>query len=364
MSGVPFPAIEARGSYRQIGRAVGEAARPQIEAAVEYYRHNFPAISGLTFEEARRQAQEYLLHARRHLPRYVEELEGMAEASGVPFDDLLVPNCAEEFTCATDDGGGMAPSGPRAARAGRLCTAVAVAAGGRHIVGHNMDWYAVDLDKNVLFDVTCPDGTRFLTIAGVPYLPILGMSSHGVGYVGNSLHCTDYVVGVPNVFVRRWALEAPTVDELRTRACTPFRARGSNHLLADSLGRIVDVETSATADATMEAGEWSVHTNHYVDETMLRFEASWSQESCDRLERARAMVGEGLARGDDPLELVAAVLRDHAHAPGAICAHPASGEPDPAESITVASMICDLDNGRLHACAGPPCENPYRVFEL
>ncbi len=24
----------------------------------------------------------------------------------------------------------------------------------RHLVGHNMDWYVVDVDKNVLFDMT------------------------------------------------------------------------------------------------------------------------------------------------------------------------------------------------------------------
>ena len=49
-----------------------------------------------------------------------------------------------------------------------------------------MDWYVVDVDKNVLFDLTTPDGTRIVTIAGVPYLPILGMNSHGLAYVGNS----------------------------------------------------------------------------------------------------------------------------------------------------------------------------------
>ena len=27
-------------------------------------------------------------------------------------------------------------------------------------------------------------------------------------------------------------------------------------------------------------------------------------------------------------------------------------------------MICDLDERRLYACAGPPCENPYQVFEM
>jgi hypothetical protein len=30
----------------------------------------------------------------------------------------------------------------------------------------------------------------------------------------------------------------------------------------------------------------------------------------------------------------------------------------------VGSMICDLDERRVYACAGPPCENPYKIFEM
>jgi isopenicillin-N N-acyltransferase like protein len=107
-----------------------------------------------------------------------------------------------------------------------------------------------------------------------------------------------------------------------------------------------------------------VHTNHFVSEAMAPFEASSNDESRRRLRRAETVLAEGIARGDDPVQLVAAMLRDHAGAPDAVCSHPAAREPQPDESVTVASMICDLDNGRLHACAGPPCENPYRVFEF
>ena len=34
------------------------------------------------------------------------------------------------------------------------------------------------------------------------------------------------------------------------------------------------------------------------------------------------------------------------------------------QDMTVGSMICDLDRRRLYACAGPPCENEYVVFEM
>lgn len=350
---VAFPHIQARGSYRELGRAVGEAAREQVAAALDYYREQFRTIAGIEFAEAERRAQVYLQYARRHLPQYVEELEGLAEGAGQPFSAVMVPNCGEEFTC---DG---APGGRRSG-----CTAVAVSAGGRHVVGHNMDWYAVDLDKNVLFDLTMPDGTRLLSIAGVPYLPMLGMTSHGIASVSNSVYCNDAREGVPNAFVRRWVLEAASVDEGRERACLADRARGSNHLWLDAGGVVCDLETSATSSAELEADGWLVHTNHFVSPVMAPFEASLDEESRRRLQRAESLLAAGVARGEDPVELIATVLRDHADAPDAVCGHPAARDPRPDECVTVASMICDLDNGRLHACAGPPCENQYRVFEF
>ena len=352
---VAFPHIQARGSYRELGRAVGEAAREQVSAALDYYREHFVAIAGIEFTEAERRAQVYLRYARRRLPQYVDELEGLAEGAGQPLSAVMVPNCGEEFTCAV----AAAPGGRRSG-----CTAVAVSAGGRHVVGHNMDWYAVDLDKNVLFDLTMPDGTRLLSIAGVPYLPMLGMTSHGIASVSNSVCCNDAREGVPNAFVRRWVLEAASVEQGRERACLVDRARGSNHLWLDAGGVLCDLETSATGSAELQADGWLVHTNHFVSPAMAPCEASFEDESRCRLQRAESLLAAGIARGDDPVELIAAVLRDHANAPDAVCGHPGGREPRPDESVTVASMICDLDNGRLHACAGPPCENPYRAFDF
>jgi isopenicillin-N N-acyltransferase-like protein len=236
---------------------------------------------------------------------------------------------------------------------------------GRHVVGHNMDWYVVDVENNVLFDVTTPDGTRILTIAGVPYLPMLGMNSHGMGNVSNSLHSNDNRVGVPNAFVRRWSIEAPTVDEARARGTLAARARGTNQLYADTHGRLQDVESSATAFAVADGESYLAHTNHYDLAEMAGYEAVEHEETRTRLATARRILAEGVASGADPIELVAGVLRCHEPGPdAAICGHPDTSEPLAEQGQTVGSMICDLDERRLYACAGPPCENPYHVVEM
>jgi isopenicillin-N N-acyltransferase-like protein len=369
---IPFTHIQAKGSYRELGRAVGEGAREQCLAAIAFYEEHFVAMAGIDFAEAERQALGYLPYAQKYLPQYVEELEGMAEGCGLPFVKLLVPNCAEEFTCPTDADSGTSPHGGQAGDscrpeapgpvAGHFCTGVAVMTADRHLVAHDMDWYVVDADKNVLFDLTTPDGTRIVTIAGVPYLPILGMNSHGLAYVGNSVYSNDNRMGVPNVFVRRWALEAPTIEEAAARACMPMRARGSNHTFGDRAGRIWDVETSAYGAALIEAEGHYAHTNHYAAPAMAIYEGYHKEESRRRLQWAQDELAAGLARGDEPEGLVERVLRSHEYAPESICGHPDPAD-DPADQImTVASMICDLDAMELKACAGPPCENPYQTF--
>jgi hypothetical protein len=362
---IPFIHVQARGSYRELGRAVGETAREQVQASVDFFRAEFTSLTRgrLTFEQAEAEAAAYERAARRWLPQYVDELEGLSEGSGVPFSELLVLNCGEEFTA---DEPVVATDG-RTPRSGDHCTAVAVVAEGRHIVGHNMDWYVIDAVNNVLFDLTTLDGTRIMGLAGAPYLLMLGMNSHGIGSVSNSVHSNDNRLGVPNVFVRRSTLEARTLEEARERALLSSRARGTNNFFADTVGRLWDIETSATSSAFADhtAAGYMAHTNHYVLPEMQPFEGYGGGESEVRVGTAERLLAQGLAAGDDPVELVARVLRTHEPSlDDCICGHPdlklASGE----QGMTVGSIICDLDERRVFACAGPPCENPYQTFEM
>jgi isopenicillin-N N-acyltransferase-like protein len=362
---IPFLHVQAKGPYGELGRAVGEAAREQVRASVAFFIDNFSTMTGgrLTFAEAEVEAGAYALHAERWLPQYVDELRGVAAGAGVPFSQLLVLNCGEEFTSA-EEAVGEAAAGPAS---GDHCTAVAIAANGRHVVGHNMDWYVIDAVNNVLFDLTGPDGTRVMGIAGAPYLLMLGMNSHGVVNVSNSVHSADNRVGVPNAFVRRWSLDAPTLEEARARGLLETRARGTNHFFADLDGRLWDVETSATGSAFADhtASGLMAHTNHYAAAEMAPFEGSTYEESRVRLGMAERMLAEGVARGDDPVELVARVLRCHEPSlDQAICGHADHSLAASEQGMTVGSMICDLDERRLHVCAGPPCENPYQTFSM
>ena len=354
----PLPIIEACGTHREIGRQIGEAARAQIARSIAFNEEHMDWLAGVSLAEAERRSLALLPYAERFLPQYVEELAGLAEGAGLPFAKLVVANCGEELLCAP--------------RPQDHCTCMAVATPGRTVVGHNEDWIEADIENMVLLKVTVPDGTRFVSLTGAAYLPMCGMNSHGIAFVGNTIYAQDERAGVANGFKHRWMLEAAGRAQADARACLPERSRGSNHLFAQAGGQIWDVEVSANRSVVIEpapaAGAdgqpvtWLAHTNHFTADEMSDVERSGSQGSRHRLARARELLAEGVARGDDPLELVAGVLRDHANAPTSICAHPVPD--DPLDGPTTGSLVFELEERRMHVCAGRPCENAYRIVSM
>ena len=195
------------------------------------------------------------------------------------------------------------------------------------------------------------------------------MNSHGIGNVSNSVHSNDNRVGVPNVFVRRWSLEAPSLEE----------ARGEGALLATAPGApTTSSPTLAAASGTSRprpprprspdhtAAGFMAHTNHYVAPEMAPFEGPQHRGVAQSgSPRPSGCSPKASPRGDDPVELVARVLRGHEPSPDeCICGHPDETRRWPSRVMTVGSMICDLDERRLYACAGPPCENAYQVFTM
>ena len=189
-----------------------------------------------------------------------------------------------------------------------------------------MDWYVIDAVNNVLFDLTGPDGTRVMGLAGAPYLLMLGMNSHGVGNVSNSVHSTDNRIGVPNVFVRRATLEARTLEEARDRGLLAARARGTNQFFADTAGRLWDLETSATRARPHGPHRSGVHGAlqplRLAGDAALRGLRRAGSRAV-RLATAERLLAEGIAAGEDPVDLVARVLRTHEPSPDeCICGHP------------------------------------------
>ena len=102
------------------------------------------------------------------------------------------------------------------------------------------------------------------------------------------------------------------------------------------------------------------HTNHHVLPGMAAHETATADElhnSTCRHERIAALLGAERGRLD--ADTLKTVLRDHGNRPHSICAHP--GE---RVSYSFASIISDLDAGRMEIAVGPPCEHDYVRYEV
>jgi len=360
--------IEASGSHREVGRQVGEAARDSIAWGLDAYAARFEGLAGFGFGEAVDRARAYLRPAEDYTPQALEQLRGMAEAAQVPFERLFALNCSEEFTCRAD-----------ASWPAEHCTSFAVVAGGLPLAGHNEDWYPEEIEAQTVRIVRVRgrwSAASYISAGPAYNLPITGVTAAGFSSAANTVYYRDERAGVPNNLLLATVLCQPDLEHARDVIAAAPRARGSNHLLCDARGRVWDLETSGERWAFLDgsppppeaassgATALFAHTNHYVSPELAPGDASRSEGSRLRRERAERLLLEGLEAGIDLVELGRRVLCDHENAPCSICDHWEDDDPDPDQSVTTASMVWEPAEGRAHIAAGQPCASEYVTFGL
>jgi isopenicillin-N N-acyltransferase-like protein len=348
--------IHVKGNHREMGRQIGEACAPAIQRMLKVYRTTFEDAFDevqLTWEEAILQANKYYPYAQEHTPQYVEELEGIAEASEADFDDLMVLNCMEAITSDALHLG---------------CTSLAVGAerteNGHVLVGHNEDWLPKD-EENTYLIHAAPDGEPpFLAITYGGLLPNIGFNAAGIAQCCDSVYPSDVRVGVPRIFVSRAVLGMTQIAEAIRKTLMRWRAAGYNHLIADKSGELYNVEVSAHHFATIYGMEgYLAHTNNYLTQRMKQVEARTDDliGSRVRVNRAQRLLRQ--VRSHTP-ETIKAILRDHVNYPNSICSH---SEPDAGfldQQKTIASLIIDLTDLEMQVCWGNPCEGNYETYRL
>jgi isopenicillin-N N-acyltransferase like protein len=360
--------IEASGTHREVGQQIGEAGRDLVAWGIDAYASRFEGLAGFGFSEAVERARDYLRVAEDYVPQAVDQLRGLAEGAGVPFEQLFALNCSEEFTCRADRN--WPPE---------HCTSFAVVAGERAVAGHNEDWYPEEIEAQTIRIVrlTGKWSSAAYISAGPAYdMPLTGITAAGFSSAANTVYYRDERVGVPNNLLLATVLGQPDLEHVKDFLTRAPRARGSNHLLCDARGRVWDVETSGERWALLDGSPPSpeaaalgatalfVHTNHYVSPELTPGDVSTSEGSRLRRERATEIILGGLEAGDDPLEVGQRVLTDHANTPFGICDHWEDDDPDPDQSVTTASMVWEPAEGRAHIALGQPCESGYQTFEL
>lgn len=345
----PIPVVEVNGTHRHVGRCIGQALRPRLEAALGRLRTDRPAEA--TWQDLLRASSPYLDHSRAAYPRYVEELEGIAEGADLPFDEVFLGVCEELWEPAAWRGGPTRGCTDFAARGPATVD-------GSTLLAHTNDLAPEAESDLVVLKVRSDEEPEFLavSVAGLGFSA--GFNAAGVSLTGNEVSANDVRPGVPRQLVVRAVLGARRLGEAMDACLLPTRASSYNNIIADAHGEIYSVEGSATdCEPIYIDGDILAHANHYVAPPMRRFEADRSDigGSVIRHNRAMRLLRDNYGRLSP--ELFRQLLADHADFPTSICKHGI-------ESVTVFSMIVDLGRLRAWIGRGRPCQTTYVEHSL
>ncbi len=353
----PPPFIRVGGTHREIGRQIGESCAIQVHRSVENAHlllANAYEDLQLTWDGAQIQARKYLPFAQERYPQYVDEMMGIAEGAGVPFDDVVVLNALEAVTMD--------------ALHLSKCTSMAVnerrTADGHVLVAHNEDWLPEDEADVYVVHVTPNDEPPFIAMNYGGLLPNVGFNAEGIAQCCDTVYPTDIRIGIPRVVVSRAVLAARTLGDAIRCAVSPHRAAGYNHLIVHNSGELYNVEVSAKRFGILYGQDgYVVHTNFYQDPQLQAIEYEPDELIGTRVRYHRA-VRMLLGTEQHTVKSLQAIQRDHINFPNSICNH-AEHDLDPLDrEKTINAIVMDLTACTMHIAWGNPCANAYHTFHL
>ncbi len=346
MDGHLIPIYRVAGTHREVGLQLGDLGGEQIAGEIAESFAELPG--GRTREEQLALAAEYRAFTEPRLPWLIEQFDGVAEGAGV--DPL------EFFAASMEEIWYEARAKQTQGRCSDLVAGPAATADGHLIVGHTNDLRPAAEPLITAIEKTIPSEPVTFQLGGVPWLSV-GWNSAGLSLTGNELSPNDERVGISRSHQVLEMLRAGSLDEMVAAALRPDRASSYNNVLADSDGRVVNVEGSATDQELTGLDESGhlVHTNHYVCDRMVDFEGdpAYAKRSAVRYKRGRELL-KAQAPGSITTDGMRKLLADHAGRPDSICRH---AEGEPGDGKTVFWSVADVTDGRILFGRGNPCED-------
>ncbi len=333
----------------RLGNECADLARSMVRDAKQRMSRK-----GIAWDKAIAIAKDYLPYTEAFDSVYIEFLNNYAKAARVPFDEIFALICQGEKNLCTD-----------------IMVGPSATTNGSTIAAHTEDWMVEDQKHVVLVEAKPKIGPSFVVVTLAGFELVTGLNSAGLSFSGNSLYQKDERLGVPKMAVARRLLASRTIGEALSAAAPPDRASSYNNNICHSSGEFFCVEGSATDLSLLYPQHgYLVHTNHYVDPGMRKFEDLFSgpagnslasgSSSIIRYNRAKSLIRRRI--GNLTTEAMIEILSDHVNRPHSICAHPDPKSPPHDRDKTIYAVVSDLTEIEMQVCLGNPCEGPWNTY--
>jgi len=345
----------------------GEIYADEIANNVGVYEEVF-ADRGVSSDEARELATTAAENIEEQNPKFVKAMEGVAEGSGLPFEEVAMVNVRHTIIYGAR-GDQLSGDGAEDAQFADGCTSFGVqperTADGHTYIGQNWDWMnSIEL---FLMEVQQETGPDFLALTEAGMVTgKFGFNENGIGFVVNGLSTPDdgkTPTRKPSHVRGREILDAERFDRALAPIVSSERPTSRNYMIGHENGELVDIETTPDSfDFLYPSDHFITHANHF--EKRIGIDSQIEKESPHSIVRAmRARRLFGGAGDEIDVEFIKSVLRDDFSKPKSIARHPNLDE-DEHSNQTNASVIMDLDDKLMHATGGPPDETEYRTYRL
>lgn len=293
-----------------------------------------------------------------YAPDLMDELRGMADATGLSLAELVINNGFTDFIDVVYNCGGAARPTSRVAD---NCTAFMLpgcrSAAGVGYFGQTWDMHASATPYVILLRGEPDHAPAFLAFTITGCVGMIGMNSAGICVGINNLMAADGQIGVTWVFVVRKILQQTTIEAALECLTEANLAGAHNYMLMDKRGRGYEVEAMSTRQHLRPLqDETIIHTNHCLIQQNINIERERPPESQassrNRLRRAQELLDNPAANLDDLMELT----RDEV----AICARP---KPPMHVESCGAAIMCP-SSGEFWSVWGPPADGSYERFVI
>ncbi|MBI4027236.1 MAG: hypothetical protein HY360_19785 [Verrucomicrobia bacterium] len=338
--------VETSGSHYEMGVQFGRATALQIGSMLDYLTKGFRHWDEAKFQRAR---EQHLRCTERHCPELIEEVQGIADGSGVPFRWIYLMNfyavlrepkegCTNIIFPRTPDGPLLAKTNDLPVHEGHHSgVRVFRPAGGMAFLGSSFPG-----------TVWCGGGVNEagLAIGGsscaadVP-APAEALSPHVVNRHALSRAATvrEAVALLQTLTVPRWGANIPLVD--RAGAAAIVEKAGSVQGVRWSKGEPI---FCANFSCTTEMSAYRINNPPVLAESTDRFAAM-----------------ERLTRGREPTVALLRQTLAHTDPPGAVSRY---GDSDPLKYETEFAAIFYSSGSKAGFCFSHPDRDPWRMFAL
>ena len=296
---------------------------------------------------------------KKWTPELYEEIRGIAEGSGQPFNDIMILNLLDEFWVYIDNINNHHCSG----------MGVPARKGKPSYISQNMDLETYTDGFQVLMRLQRTKDSPEQLILTHPGLILLnGLNEEGIGACFNTLMQLEAnATGLPVAFVGRRILNSTDKDDLLQFIQTVNHASGQNYIIGIR-NEVYDFEASASKvvrfDPKNENGT-IYHTNHpIVNDNVKPWFREFNPNAEEGLQlsgtnshlRLKAVESRLKARKEIDVNLLKETLRSKDDANNPVCrTNNGNGR-----AFTFASTIMTLSkNPRIEILAGPPDESNY-----